>query len=288
MNRCIATLHHSNLCSRSENNMTTSLKNFLENGKLEGNTLTVTLVKKISERDYIVGDNSGLAVFEYDSAGKELKIGAGIKLIKPVQINNETIRCNPHFAPIKTLIFDKIDAKPRQLQNLERKVQSSKGNAEQTKLITFEEIKQMPNGNMIQKVTFLVTKSSRSIQTASGVYQICGIKDIDSKLLSINLYDKFIDSLEVGKVYTAMKIKKFNLKKDGEYQARLSSTNSHCSVNHQERKQLHSRISKLQTTISMQQFLDSVISVATTVAQSIGTKLMTKETVQSARQNQKK
>ena len=82
----------------------------------------------------------------------------------------------------------------------------------------------MLNGNLIQKVTFLVTKSSRSIQTASGVYQICGIKDIDSKLLSINLYDKFIDSLEVGKVYTAMKIKKFNLKKDGEYQARLSST----------------------------------------------------------------
>ena len=204
---------------------TSSLKHFLDDGKLSGNILTVTLVKKITNERYIIGDKSGLAILEYSNTGKkELKIGTGIKLIKPVNLNKWTVRCNSNFAPVKTLDHDEVNAKPKQLQELENKVEKPKENSKHDNHMTFEEIRKMPTGNAIQKLTFLVTKNSRIITTTSGQYQICGLKDIQGQTLSINLYDKFINSLEVGNVFMATRIKKFNLKKDGQYESRLSTT----------------------------------------------------------------
>ena len=202
----------------------TSLHHFLENGKLSGNFLTVTLVKKVSEERYIIGDKSSLAVLEYQKNEKELKIGTGIKLIKPVHLNKFTLKCNANFPLVKTLEHDKVNPTVAQLQKIESKIEIGKDNLKQDNFLTFDEIRKMNMGTVIKKVTFLVTRMSRIIKTTSGEYQICGIKDIEGQTMSINLYDKFINKLEVGNVFIVLKIKKFNLKKEGEYQPRLSTT----------------------------------------------------------------
>ena len=202
-----------------------SLQSFLANGKLNGNILTVTVVKKISSERYIVGDKSGLAVLEHQQNGKELKTGTGIKLIKPVRATENVLKCNTNFPPVKALEHDKVSPTSAQLQEIESKVENTENNnVKEDKYLTFEEIKKMTAGTVVQKVTFLVTRVSRIIKTTNGHYQICGIKDIEGQTLSINLYDKFTNSLEVGNVIDATKIKKFNLKKEGEYFPRLSTT----------------------------------------------------------------
>ena len=202
----------------------TSLQNFLENGGKSGNILTVTLIKKLSTERYIVGDNSSLAVLEYPKNGKDLKIGSGIKLIKPVCIDDKTVKCNSNFSPLKTLEHDKVTPKQEQLQKFESKIENTKECTTENKYLTFEEIEKMTTGKIIQNITFLVTRMSKIIPTTSGHYQICGLKDIEGKNMSINLYDKFMNTVEVGNVFTATKIKKFNLKKDGQFQTRLSTT----------------------------------------------------------------
>ena len=202
-----------------------TLDQFLENGNLNGNFLTLTVIKKITSEKYIVGDTSCLGLLELQKNGKEIKIGQGIKLIKPVRVNEFTLQCNPKFSPVKTLEHDKISPSIAEIQEIESKAEISTKNTEnEYSYVTFEEIRKMAPGTFLQTVTFLVTNVSRVIQTKSGHYQICGLKDINSDKISINLYDNFMNKLEVGNVFTANKIKKFHLKKEGEYETRLQTS----------------------------------------------------------------
>ena len=120
---------------------TSSLQSFIANGKLNGNILTVTVVKKISSERYIVGDKSGLAVLEYQQNRKELKTGTGIKLIKPVRATENILKCNTNFPPVKALEHDKVSPTSSQLQEIESKVENTeKPNVKEDKYLTFEEI----------------------------------------------------------------------------------------------------------------------------------------------------
>ena len=201
-----------------------SLQQFLKNGSLEGSFLSVTVVKKITNERYIVGDKTSLAVLELPKSGKEMKIGSGIKLIKPIHQNENSLKCNPNFSPVKTLDYEKLTPTKVQLKEIEKKIDITEATIMIENYITLEAIRKMTPGTVIQKVTFLVTRNSRIISATSGQYQICGLKDIENQPMTINLYDKFINNLEVGKVFNATKIKKFNLKKDGEFQPRLATT----------------------------------------------------------------
>ena len=201
-----------------------SLQQFLKNGFLEGSFLSVTVVKKITNERYIVGDKTSLAVLELPKSGKEMKIGSGIKLIKPIHQNENSLKCNPNFSPVKTLDYEKLTPTKAQLKEIEKKIDITEDTIKQENYITLEAIQKMTPGTVIPTVTFLVTRISRIISASSGQYQICGLKDVESQTMTINLYDKFINNLEVGKVFTATKIKKFNLKKDGEFQPRLATT----------------------------------------------------------------
>ena len=202
----------------------TTLQKFLESGTDSGNFISLAMVKKITSEKYIVGDASCLGLLEIKKNGKEMKIGTGIKLVKPIRINEYTLQCNPHFSPVKTLEFDNIAPKNKEIQVIEGKVEISTDDEAKDNNLNFEKIRKMPPKTTIQNVSFLVINASRIIQTKSGQYQICGIKDIDSNKISINLYDKFISKLEVGSIITAKKISNFLLKKEGEYIARLQTT----------------------------------------------------------------
>ena len=201
-----------------------SLQNFLENGKKSGTILTLTLIKKLSMEKYIVGDKSSLAVLEYPQNGKDLKIGSGIKLIKPVLIDGKTLKCNSNFSPLKTLDHNKVTPTQEQLLTFESTIEDTQESSKKSEYLTFKEIRKMNTGTIIKNLTFLVTRVSKIIPTNSGNYQICGLKDNEDETMSINLYDKFMNTVQVGNVITATKIKKFNLKKEGEFHTRLSTT----------------------------------------------------------------
>ena len=187
----------------------TSLCHFLESGKLNGNSLVLTPVKKVTTGYYIVGDSSGLAVLEHNKNGKEIKIGTTFKLIKPLRVNDTTLKCHPNFSPVKTNEKVNISPSKEEIELIESKVNIGNEELDENKTyLNFESIKKMSPASIIPNVTFLVTNVSRIIQTKSGQYQICGLKDIDSKKISMNLYDKYMNKLEVGKVFTATKVKK--------------------------------------------------------------------------------
>ena len=204
--------------------MKSPLSEFLKNETLPGNTMTVTVVKRISAERYIVGDKSCLAILELQQKGKEIKVDSGVKLIKPIRVSEKTLRCNPSFLPAKTFDYEKLKPSAIEIQEIEKELEDSKDDAPLEETITLESITKMAPNTIIPKATFFVVRNSRIIQTPNGQYQICGLKDIEGQKMTINLYDKFIDKFEIGKVMTATNLKKFNLKKNGQYEPRLQTT----------------------------------------------------------------
>ena len=204
----------------------TTLHQFLENGELKGNCLIINVVKKLADGKYIVGDSSGLGLLVHDNEGKELELTSTIKVVKPLKVNDTTLKCSPKFSPMKTMEKVEIFPTKKELKKIEEKLDFSPGDSvnDGKEYTTFDTIQNLPPASIIPTVTFLVTNVSRIIQTKSGQYQICGIKDIESTKLSINLYDKHINKLEVGKVCTVTKLKKFLIKKNDNYETRLQTT----------------------------------------------------------------
>ena len=203
----------------------TTLCKFLENGELKGNFLLLNVVKKVAVGKYIVGDSSGLGMLLHDNELRKLKTNSTNKIVKPLKVNETTLKCSPKFSPLKTNEKLEIFPTKKELKEIENNCLISEEDLnDDDEYMTFEKIQEMPSGSLIQNGTFLVTNMSRIIQTKSGQYQICGLKDINSEKISINLYDKYINKLEVGKVFTASKLKKFLIKKDEKYETRPQTT----------------------------------------------------------------
>ena len=100
-----------------------SLCSFLETGQLEGNYLNVTVLRKVSAEIYIIGDTSRLAILELKINEKEIKTGVGIKLIKPSKGDQNRVKCNPHFKPMRTFDHDKISPSTEEIELLVSKAE---------------------------------------------------------------------------------------------------------------------------------------------------------------------
>ena len=215
----------------------TSLQEFLKSRKLNGNFILLTVVKEINEGLYIVGDKSSLGILDLKKNGRTLKIGSGIKLIKPTCVNEYTLISHPHLSNVKTLKNEKINPEQAEISTLENKAKSSSSQTNSSdKILTGDEIRKMSPSTTIPKFNFLVISISRIIQTDSGQYQICGLKDINGMKININLYEKLMNTLELGRVFAAEKIRKFNMKNDGKLETRLQ-TSKYLLLKH--RKPLH-------------------------------------------------
>ena len=202
----------------------TTLLQFLETGKLNGNCLLLNVIRHLGEGKYIVGDPSGLGLFFHEKEGKILKLNSSIKIVKPLKVNDMTLKCSPKLGPMKTLEKVEVLASKRDQNAFEKKCETNQEDSSTKKYTNFDEIKNMPSSSIIENVTFLVTNVSKIIQTKTGQYQICGIRDVKNTKLSINLYDKNMNKLEVGKVMSTTKLKKFQIKKNENYETRLNAT----------------------------------------------------------------
>ena len=199
-----------------------SLKNFLEGQKLPGNTLIVSIIKKLQPFKFIAGDSSGLALLKIaENQEKDIQVGMTVKLIKPDAIDNQTIQSNKSFKPMKSK--DKIKLTPTEEDLSKFEVKEEK-NQIKNDLTTFQFIKENQSQIHFSHLTILVTNVSRIIETNSGKYQIVAIMDINSEKTSINLYDPNIGKLQFGEIYNITKVKKKMLRKDQATELRLLTT----------------------------------------------------------------
>jgi hypothetical protein len=212
------------LASLTRITMSDTIKTFLDDGKLKTSLLTVKLIKEVSSNSYIIADKSMVAILDTHAApdhAKHLNTGNWYKLIKCNKGEKSTINVNKLFKPVKTLFKDEIGDIADKVENLENTLETT---ASTKRYEDFQTISHKPNHTKIDRLTVKVITMSRVITTSKGNYKICNIKDVNGDKASINLYGKYIDSLELFKIFTITNTRKGEVTKDDETKMRLHTT----------------------------------------------------------------
>ena len=204
--------------------MSDTIKNFLDDGKLKTALVTVKLIKEVSSNSYIIADKSMVAILDTNAApehAKHLTTGNWYKLIKCQKGEKNTINKNKLFKPVKTLFKDEIGDIADQVENLENTIETT---ASAKKYEDFQAISKKANHSKIDKLTVKVITMSRVITTSKGNYQICNIKDSNGDTASMNLYSKYLNSVEPFKIFTITNMRKGEVTKNDETKMRLHTT----------------------------------------------------------------
>ena len=184
------------------------------------NFLQVNVLKQINLTQFIVGDNTGLAIMTLEGdQTQNVEVGKGLKMVKP-SIQEKVISCHPKFSPMKSKQM-KIEVNQEELDQLEL---SGTIKNRCTRGVNFSQIQNdFGDTAVINSVLVYVTTKSKHIDGKYGSYQICNLKDLEGSSSSINLYKQNIDKLEVNKMYTLEKIKKTTIRTDSGI--RMATTN---------------------------------------------------------------
>ena len=98
--------------------MSQTVETLLNYKKQSSGILTIQLIKEVGNATFIVGDNSGVAIMDISdkpSYGKLMNKGCWYKLIKCHKINENSIKPNDNFKPIKYKVFWSIFSIPKRL-----------------------------------------------------------------------------------------------------------------------------------------------------------------------------
>ena len=205
--------------------MSDTIQSLLQDGKLKTSMITVKLVKEISANSYIIADKTMVALLDISDApshGKNLSNGSWYKLIKCQKGDQNTIKTNKLFKPVRSTIKQELTSISSQVKKLEKTIASSAGSK---KYEDFQNLSKKPNQSKIDKITVKAITKSRVINTDKGNYQICNIKDSSGNTTSINLYSKYLNSLEPFKIYSITNLRKAEVNKDDTKKMRLHTTN---------------------------------------------------------------
>ena len=143
-----------------------SIKKLLNNEKV--NFLQVNVLKQIHSTQFIIGDNTGMAIMNVDLENtKQIEVGKGLKMVKPSRIDENLITCHPKFHPMRTKALD-MKVNYEKMDELEL---SGKKTTSVTKGITFNQIENDYGDNaIINSVLVYVTTQSRIIDGKFGQY----------------------------------------------------------------------------------------------------------------------
>ena len=186
------------------------------------NVLHINVIEKISKSKYIVGDQTGMAVMTVDEEThqKQVEVGKGVRIMKPKKIDQNVIATNAKIIPSKTkpLLMTVDDKRRKELKGLAGKMSTvDPGTA-------FNDIKENFGENaVVGQILAYVTSVSKVIEGKYGNYQIVNLRDCIGSKVSINLYTKYVNAVEVNKVYRIEKIKKTAINDDSGL--RLATTN---------------------------------------------------------------
>lgn len=177
------------------------------------NWMQLTIIEKVTDSKYIVGDNTGIAILEIpEEFCKYLEIGKGIKLVKPGKLDDNIISCDKRFSPMKTKAVKLVKHDQKKIDALKKLIAKTSEKQEDTQ---FKDIQNSHDNTIITEVLVYVTTVSRPIESKYGCYKICNLRDKSSAAMAINMYAPHVDRLEANAVYTMKKIKKITMKTDG-------------------------------------------------------------------------
>ena len=194
----------------------------LENIKLKW--LYVNIIEKISENHYIVADKSALAIMEvasFETAGKEIIVGEGLKLIKPRKVDEDCFVQEEALIKAKPMVIGKVNQ--TKLEEMRQKAIDIPKPDGQLGYATFTTIiDNFKENDIVNIVLGLVISISRLIKAKYGEYRIVTIKDVAGTSMSMNLYEPHLEKLEENQVFTLTNLKKSIIKYDGNI--RLTTT----------------------------------------------------------------
>ena len=174
--------------------------------------LHVNVLKQISKDQFIVADNTGLAVLHILSGNSNnVEVGKGLKMMKPSLGKDKLITSHPKLNPMKTRSLQ-ITVNQAEVDKL---MKMNKQRNPVDKGISFKQIER-DHGNkaLIDTILVYVTTTSRVIEGKFGDYQICNIVDHEGTTFSINLYKQHVGKLEANQVYVLQKVKKTTINTD--------------------------------------------------------------------------
>ena len=159
----------------------------------------------------------------------DIKIGATLKLLKPILLENGSIQTNKSFRPLKSKNAIYITVSSLDLAKFEemiddQDIDDAKNNDAPTTSTTFKSIQGLKNQANITKISVIIASLSRLIETRIGKYRIAKLMDIEGASMDINLYDSKGDKIEYGQTYRLTNLKLVMPNKDGKFEKRLVTT----------------------------------------------------------------
>ena len=161
----------------------------------------------------------------------DIKIGATIRLLKPILLEDGTIQTNKSFRPLKSQNTIEITPSTNDLAKFEKMIDDAVTDDAKTDTkkttrssTTFKAIQGLKNQAAIPKISVLVASLSRLIETKIGKYRIARLVDTEGDSMNINLYDSKADKIEFGETYHLTNLKLVTLNKDGTFEKRLVTT----------------------------------------------------------------
>ena len=138
------------------------------------NCIHVNVLKEINSTQFIVGDNTGMAIMTIESKDqKYIEVGKGMKMVKPSKVEENVIAFHPKFSPMKTKALP-MEVDYDKMEELEL---SGLKATPVIKGINFNQIETDYGDNaVIESVLVYVTTASRMIDGKYGPYQICNIR----------------------------------------------------------------------------------------------------------------
>ena len=172
--------------------------------------LYVNIISVLSYNYYIVGDQTAIGIMSVDETSKKkFKVGTGLKILKPKQIEKDTFLLDEPVMETKPMLLTKPDK--LRLEELEKKVSNlSKTEKSKSKYRNFKIICDEEN-TVIDNILILVSSISRNITTQFGDYKICNVLDETNTKIQINLYTPHLDALSDNEVFSITNLRKIKM-----------------------------------------------------------------------------
>ena len=201
--------------------MEKTLTNLLDSKQKTG-TVTVKIMQKADNDLYIVADHSSYAILDLTknpSYNNSIDLHKTYKFMKCTIEHDRIIPSS--FKPIKCKTEIIIQVDNNKILEITQKLEKQSPRKAAPK-VNLDHIKEnTKNNTYISNLTVMVATVSRPIETQRGIYKIATVIDSSNNRADLNLYDKHIDQVDAGKIYTINKIKKITLQNGGESKMRL-------------------------------------------------------------------
>ena len=187
------------------------------------NKIDVKIIEVVGKDKFIVADeNEAMIVIDDKIDAKILIEGISVRAIKPLYIDENTMKVNPLFKLVKIKPIES-NIKPRRISKLKEIANLIEITPNQESFKTFEDIDQFQPNTEASNLVIRVSSISRAMDGKFSKYKLATIKDKNNMQNNLAIYPPHLESMVPGKIYKLSMVKKTNYKKETEMYTRLST-----------------------------------------------------------------